>query len=976
MITNTTLNSEQLKAVRHNKGPLLIIAGAGTGKTTVITERIKYLILKRHVSPSQILALTFTDKAAREMEERVDIALPYGYTQLWISTFHSFCDRILKNEAIHIGLNPSYKLLTEAEAVLLLRKNLFEFDFTYFRPLGNPNKFLEGMLQHFSRLKDEDVSPEEYLQYSRKFEIPPEEIKKIRELANAYMAYEKLKTKENVMDFSDLISNTLKLFRERLSILKLYQDQFRYILVDEFQDTNFAQNQLVILLAGDSKNITVVGDDDQAIYRWRGAAISNIIQFKSDFPKSKTVILNKNYRSTQEILNASYRLIQNNNPDRLEAKENINKKLESVRGIAGDKVEFLFGQRVEDEADLVSEKIIEFIEKKNSKVQYKDIAILVRANDHSQPFQRAFSRKNIPFQFLGPGQLFHQDEIKDLIAYLKVLYNAEDSASLYRVMNISSFHFDPIDIASMLSFARRKNYSLFEMLNKIEETFMNKDFKEKVEKFTKMIKNHIKRIPKDTAGQILYYFLEDSGLIKNYLKSKSIEDERKSQNIARFFDKLKTYEAEHADASIYSVVDWIDLSMQMGESPLATNIDWTENNAVNILTIHSSKGLEFPIVFVVNLVSQRFPTRERKEQIPIPKPFIKEILPSGDYHLEEERRLFYVALTRAKDNLFLSSANYYGEGKRERKVSPFVYETLPLDYVNKIIQKRKASKEMGQLSFLDLSQINNPPSIFSASRKILSTNPITYLSYSQIQTFEICPLHYKLKYLLKIPTAQTSALSFGTSIHATLRDLYQKLIRKEEISKGDIILYLKKNWVNEGYGSKSHEKKALDIGEKIIENYLKNNLDKKNLPLSLELPFTFPIKNSVSKGVGLKIGGRIDRIDRLDDNKIEILDYKTRGNVPEEDSLKDNMQLTIYALAATQVPTLPLNRKTEDVVLSLYFLEKDIKLTTMRSAEDLQKAKELLMEKAKEIEKSDFSCSHSAFCQNCEYKIICSTSSK
>src|SRR3989344_5862875 len=466
-----TLNKQQLEAVKYGSGPLLIIAGAGTGKTTVITERIKHLILKKNVAPSEILALTFTEKASREMEERVDMALPYGFTQMWISTFHSFCDRILRAEALSIGLNPSFTLLSEAQSILFLRKNFFLFDLDYFRPLGNPDKFLSGMLSHFSRLKDEDITWEQYLSYARGLKIKnKEEIKKTLELARAYKIYEELKIKEGVMDFADLITNTLKLLRTRKTILKNYQDQFRYILVDEFQDTNFAQNELAILLSGERKNITVVGDDDQAIYRWRGAAIANIIQFRKYFPKAKVITLTKNYRSTEEILNSSYKLIQNNNPDRLEVKEKINKKLTSERKVRGDKVEFIFENRVEEETDSVAKKIKELVAKKN--LLYKDIAILVRANSHSQPFTRALERANIPYQFLGPGQLFHQDEIKNLIAYLKVLYNFEDSVSLYRVLNMPIFELEGRDIAAILNFARRKNLTLFEALENIDQVFL------------------------------------------------------------------------------------------------------------------------------------------------------------------------------------------------------------------------------------------------------------------------------------------------------------------------------------------------------------------------------------------------------------------------------------------------------------------------------------------------------------------------
>ena len=447
------LNEEQLEAIKHKTGPLLIIAGAGTGKTTVVTERIKYLILGKLAKPNEILALTFTEKAAREMENRVDVAMPYGYTQMWISTFHSFCDRILRAEALQIGLDPRYKLMSEAATTQLIRNNLFKFDLDYFRPLGNPNKFIGGMLQHFSRLQDEDISPSDYLAWlkKQKSKMDKEEWKKYNELARAYRTYDELKIKEGVMDFGDLITKTLKLFRDRPNVLKQYQNQFKYILVDEFQDTNYAQNELAILLSGKAKNITVCGDDDQSVYRFRGAAVSNIIFFRKTFPKTKIVVLTKNYRSTQEILDRAYDLIQENNPDRLEVVAKINKKLISTKSKNGEEIRFIHADRVENEADMVAKKIKELTE---AGYDYKDFAILVRANNHAEPFMRALSRHGLPSQFLGPGRLFRQPEIIDLIAYLKILYNFEDSVALYRILSIDYFDISPRDLASVGNFAR------------------------------------------------------------------------------------------------------------------------------------------------------------------------------------------------------------------------------------------------------------------------------------------------------------------------------------------------------------------------------------------------------------------------------------------------------------------------------------------------------------------------------------------
>ncbi len=960
------LNEEQLQAVSHGQGPLLIIAGAGTGKTTVVTERIKHLILKKDVKPSEILALTFTEKAAREMEERVDVALPYGYTQMWISTFHAFCDRVLRDEASHIGLDPGYHLMTEAQSILFLRKHLADLKLSYFRPLGNPYKFLQGMLTHFSRLKDDDITPADYQTYAdqlrEKNEVTKDEIEKTQELAGAYKIYEELKNKESVMDFGDLIANVLKLFRTRQSILAYYQNKFKYVMVDEFQDTNFAQNEMAILLAGETKNISAIGDDDQAIYRWRGAAIANIIQFREHFPDATIITLTKNYRSTEEILDRAYKLIQNNNPDRLEVKEGVNKKLISMRGVAGDTAEFLFGKRVEDEADMVAEKIKWLVEKK--RMQYKDIAILVRANDHSQPFTRALERSQIPFQFLGPGHLFHQEEIKDLIAYLKVLYNFEDNAAVYRVLSLPIYKISAREIAVMLNTARRKNLSLFEVLEEIDNVKVKDETREIAKKIVAMVRRHMERLSKDTAGQILYYFVENTGMLQMYLETKNAVEERQMQNIAKFFGKLKTYEAEQPDASVFAVVDWIDLSMQLGESPLAADIDWSENNAVNILTIHSSKGLEFPAVFLVNLVTQRFPTRNRKDQIPVPEDLIREELPEGDYNLQEERRLFYVGVTRARDYLGVTAAHYYGEGKRERKLSPFVYETFGKPEVDKLIEKRQEDTASEQLSLLEYAPKKEPER--QTEKSLYSRLPVTFLSYSQIQTFDVCPLHYKLRYLLNLPGETSSALSYGSSVHNVLRDYYQQILLGEKNSPGLIDDLLAKNWINEGYKSKHLEQEAYRQAKHSVSEFIKKDLARKPDILTVETPFNFPIK-------GIKFGGRIDRVDRLPDGKLEIIDYKTGVNIPDDKKLALDKQMTFYALAAREVKDGVLGKNPEDIKLTLEYIETGQRLTTTRTIDELEEAKQYVLDKAKEINESEFLCSGGELCKTCEYSMLCQT---
>lgn len=954
------LNKEQLVAIKYGKGPLLIIAGAGTGKTTVIAERIKYLILSKKAKPNEVLALTFTEKAAREMEERVDVAMPYGYTQMWISTFHSFCDRILRAEALHIGLDPRYKLMTEAETVQFLRNNLFAFNLDYFRPLGNPTKFIGGMLQHFSRLQDEDIGAKEYLVYAKKLKgVEKEEKKKNLELASAFKIYDELKIKEGLMDFGDLIVKTLALFRTRPNVLRQYQDQFKYILVDEFQDTNYAQNELAILLAGKNGNITAVADDDQAVYRWRGASVSNVIQFKKNFPRAKVVVLTRNYRSTQEILDRAYELIQHNNPDRLEAVEKIDKKLSSQKGLRGEEIGFIHTDRVENEADAVARKIEEI--KKETKYEWRDFAILVRANNHSEPFARAFSRRGIPYQFLGPGRLFKQPEVIDLISYLKVIYNFDDSVALYRLLSIEYLDIPARDLVAIGNYARRFNLTFFEACEKIDGIFISSETKEKIKKILEIIGRHLKIARRETAGQLLYYFLQDTGLLQKLLSPDSPEAEKKAGNISKFFDKLKTYEVDHEDATVPAVVDWLELSSELGESPRAADTDWTEVNAVNILTAHSSKGLEFPVVFLVNLVTQRFPTTERREQIPIPDALIKEVLPIGDYHLEEERRLFYVGMTRARDILYLTAADYYGEGKREKRLSPFIFESLG----EGAVASELLAVAHKQLTFLDYAAPKIPKTKYQIPKL-----HIDYLSFSQIETFKTCPLHYKLKYILKVPTPPSAAQSFGSSLHAAIRDFYLAVKAGGKPTEKFIYGLLEKNWVKEGFSGKAHEKKFFEKGKLYLSGFLKQGFNPKSLPVVMEEPFTIPLNDK--KGRGIRIGGKIDRVDVLPDGTIEIIDYKTGATIPSQAEVDNNLQLSFYALAATSIPNRPFGVSPEQTKLSLYFLDQQEKISTIRSADELRKATKEIFEIREEIEKSDFKCSGHIFCQNkCEYSLLC-----
>ncbi len=952
-----TINEEQRQAIEHGNGPLMIIAGAGTGKTTVITERIKYLILLGKAKPQEILALTFTEKASEEMEERVDQALPYGLVHLWISTFHSFCDRVLRADGIHIGINPDYSLMTEAESILFFKKHLFSFELSYFRPLGNPSKFVSGMIQHFSRLKDEDIDPIAYQRWvdgNEELKEIIQEYEQYKELANTYEMYQRLKIEHGVFDFSDLIFYTLKLFRDRPNILKRYQEQFRYILIDEFQDTNYAQNQLVLLLAGEKQNVTVVGDDDQAIYRFRGAAISNMIQFRRYFPNVTTVVLTKNYRSTKEILDRSYDLIQHNNPYRLEIAEGIDKKLESMRRVNGQNIEVIIADRVEYEAEAVAKKILD-IKSERVGFRWSDVAILVRANSHVEPFTRVFEGWRIPFQFLGPGQLFRQPEIKDLIAYLKVLYAFDDNISLYRVLTMPIFEITGEEIASLMNMARNQGESVFEVCRSFsEQTPLGK----KLKPIVSMIQKHLDMVRTETAGQILYFFLEETGMLRRLARYETVRDEQIAQNIATFFDKLKTYELEHkGDASVFSVVDWIDLSMSLGESPLASTIDWSRNNAVNILTVHSSKGLEFPIVFLVNLVDSRFPSIDRKEQIPIPTALIKEILPEGDHHLQEERRLFYVGMTRARDYLCFTAARYYGEGKKVKKCSPFIVEAVGEDEMQKAIQQER-SEQGRQLSLLE----DWKPKIKEETHSREIKESLIQVSYTQLETFMTCPLQYKYRYVVRIPAPPAAALSFGQTLHETMRVFFTAVKEGKRPSIDDLLRCYREQWIAKGYKHRGYEEKMRHHGESLLKAFYEHAYDPTVIPRDLEQSFRIKITPAI------RLTGKIDRVDVLPDGKLEIIDYKT-GQSTKSKRAKDDLQLSIYALSATDQGVY--GYRPEDVIVSFYFFEGAEKVSATRTKEQLEEAKEKIIFFVNDMQKGVYPPTPGKHCDFCEFRLLC-----
>lgn len=682
------LNSEQKRAVLHTEGPLLILAGAGSGKTRVLTYRMAYLIDECDVNPWNILAITFTNKAADEMRERVDRIVGYGSESIWVSTFHSMCVRILRRHIDRLGFDQSFTIYDTEDQKTVMKDVC--------RRLQVDTKMYKErvLLNAVSHAKDEYISPEEF-RLNAQGDFRQEKIGQI------YLEYQKELKKNNALDFDDLIVKTVELFQSCPDVLEYYQDRFRYIMVDEYQDTNTVQFKLVSILAKKYQNLCVVGDDDQSIYKFRGANIGNILNFEKNFPNTRVIKLEQNYRSTQNILDAANGVIHNNCRRKEKALWTENEK--------GEPIIFRHFQNAYEEAEYVAGEIRKKVQSQDA--EYRDFAVLYRTNAQSRMFEEKFLLANIPYKIIGGVNFYSRKEIKDVLAYLKTIDNGKDDLAVHRIINVPKRGIGAVTINKVQAYADSVNISFFEALESADRVPGIGKAILKIQPFVHLIHELRLKLADMTLEKLIREILDRTGYDRDLKEEGTEEADTRLDNIGELVSKAVVYEegAEHPRLSEF-----------LEEVALVADIDSLEDqdNRVLLMTLHSAKGLEFPYVCLAGMEDGIFPG------------YMSIVAEDPVEEMEEERRLCYVGITRAMKELMLTAvrARMIRGENQYNQVSRFVRE-IPqelLERASAVPPVPKVQQPAGNTAFTKAREIFRTKTFDPQQFKVVKADRLDY----------------------------------------------------------------------------------------------------------------------------------------------------------------------------------------------------------------------------------------------------------
>lgn len=641
------LNKEQQQAVKTTEGPLLIMAGAGSGKTRVLTHRIAYILLEKGVNPYNILAITFTNKAAREMKERINGILGGAADEIWISTFHSMCVRILRRDIDRIGINRNFTILDTTDQLSVIKGILKDknIDSKKFDP--------RGILSAISSAKNELIDAKQYGKYTGNY------FENI--VSDVFEQYEKRLLKNHSLDFDDLIMKTIQLFKRVPEVLEYYQRKFQYIHVDEYQDTNKAQYQLVHLLAAKFQNLCVVGDSDQSIYGWRGADIANILSFEKDYPNAKVILLEQNYRSTKNILQVANHVISNNVKRKPKNLWTDNEK--------GEKIQYYRADTEQGEALFVTGKIKELVETRQRK--FSDFAILYRTNAQSRAMEEMLVKANIPYTIVGGTKFYDRKEIKDLLAYLRLVANLDDDISFVRIINVPKRGIGATSLDRIAQYALQNEMSMFRALGEVERIGLSAKAMKACREFYQMLSGLNQMQEYLSVMELTEEIIKRTEYREMLQAEKTLEAESRLENIDEFLSVTKNFEESSEDQTLIAFLTDLALVADIDQLDKEENV----KDAVVLMTLHSAKGLEFPVVFLIGLEEGVFPHS-------------RSLMEEND--MEEERRLMYVGITRAEEELYITNAQIrtlYGH-TNINPASRFI-EEIPDEFIDRLNEQKR-----------------------------------------------------------------------------------------------------------------------------------------------------------------------------------------------------------------------------------------------------------------------------------------------
>ena len=964
------LNPEQRAAVHHGEGPLVVVAGAGTGKTRVITERIRHLLdTMPDLTGAEILGLTFTDKAAAEMKHRVVAASgdrgeheAERAQAVTLSTFHSFCNALLQE------VNPDLKTIDEIDHWILLRRNLPLLQLEHFRRLSEPGQFLSDFVKFFSRCQDELVSPDEYQRHASEQaenfrrvraampederRIRDEEISKLQEIARAYRASDLLLRERKLLTFGTQIMDAVMRLRDDDALREKLCARYRYVLVDEFQDTNIAQLELLWLLCGDRPNLVVVGDHRQAIYRFRGASFGSFTIFLDRFaaksPARRGELLKPltlNYRSSGRILRVAGQAIRHN-----EKPVNIPEyPLTPVRD-DGDKVRIATHPSNIAEAQWVAGEIQRL---HRAGARWRTFAVLYRSHAHRDKLVEVLKSRKIPFVIKNLSILSHR-LVRDIVAYLRLIDHASDDVACARVLAMPAWGLEPVDLVRLAERASKsKGTSLWDTMLAAqgESPFSGGD--RHLGELAELISGLQKNARSLTATEL---FDELTGALR--IDSAIYPEDRK------YFDRLAQFVREWQPKSetqrLKEFVEYLDYFEQAGGS---INLEQESGDAVQLMTVHAAKGLEFDNVYVLRLVSRGFPAGEKPRLLEFPPELMKEEQPQGSFHIQEERRLFYVAVTRARQRLTLNTV----ENKRT-KPSPFLDDILMDPQI-----KRRDVKQIVPVAVeppqarVEAPTLFDPPKNTARVGSQIGEWAATYrppvpeplqLSPSAIGVLESCPQKYLFSRAWCLHSAPVAAMSFGSVMHNTIKYFIGELAKGHSLPLEEVARKFELEWTSAGFEDDYQEQEYKKDGLAQLCIFHASTLASPPDVIAQEKPFALPLENNVV------LTGRMDQVNRLASGEQEIVDYKT-GKPQKEDKAKKDVQLSAYALAAREVFDWNPSR------LTLYFLQTNHAVSTTRDDKKLNKVRSEIQEAAADIRAGEFPAKPGFRCRTCEFESIC-----